>query len=164
MSDNQEGLSTEAADGFSFNMAEQAEDAGFEPLPVGSYDAIVESCEFTLSKSSGAPMWALKYAITGPAQYAEQNRKMFGYVSWKEEQRGRSKKIVKALAPELLSLTNFDPKRIAEEATLVGRPCRLRLKIEPASDQYPARNGIADVQPARAGGEGGGEGGGNFNL
>lgn len=163
--DDQQGLNTEAADGFTFNMAETDEDAGFEPMPVGTYDAVIETLTFGLSKSSQAPMWTIMYAITGPEQWAEKNRKQYHYVSFKEDQRGRAKKVIKAFAPELLTSTSFDPERIAGEGTLIGRPVRLRLGIGKPTAEYPTpRNDVKDVLPPTGPGQGGAEGGGNFNL
>lgn len=155
MSDESQGMTTESAEGFSFNMAETKEDSGFAPIPAGVYSATVEEVEFRISQSSGAPMWSLKYALT-EGEYAEKNRKLFGFVSFKQEQLGRAKQTVKRIAPELAELTTFNPKSIAESGVLIGRPVRLKVGIGTYNNEK--RNEVKDVlAPAT-------EGAGSFNM
>jgi len=159
-----QGLAQEEGTGFSFNMAETEEDAGFEPIPKGVYNAVVEACEFKMSTSSGQPMWALTWALTD-GEYAEKNRKLFSYVSFKKEQLPRAKTFLKRVAPELAALSNFNPETVASEGTMLGRAARLKVGMSKPTPEYPdARNEIKDILVAGgAGGQAGAPSGG-FSL
>lgn len=149
MSDN-EGVGFEEAEGFTFDMSSQEEAAGFAPIPQGNYNATIEECEYKMSASSGQPMWALKWAVTDEP-YASDNRKMFSFVSFKKEQLGRVKQWLNRVAPELANLPNFNPKTIADEGVLLGKPARLKVKI--TTYQGEKRNNVAEVlAPLGAGG------------
>jgi hypothetical protein len=147
------GVAFEQEEGFSFNMNETAESSGFEPMPAGTYDVAVEEVKYQISRSSGAPMWAITYVIAS-GEFAEKNRKLFQYLTMKPEQRGRVKQWVNRVAPELASLTDFNPKKIAEDGILVGKRARAKVGIE-TSEQYGARNTVKDILAPTAGGAGG---------
>jgi hypothetical protein len=159
--DETQGLDDEEGSGFSFDMDATDEDSGFEPMPKGIYGAVVEELEYKMSQSSGKPMWAITWAVTSPAEFAEKNRKLFSYVSFKDTQLGRAKQFVKRIAPELATVKNFSPKRVAEEGLLLGKPARLKVGLSKPTEEYPdPRNEVKDVlAPGKAGsGEGGGSG------
>jgi hypothetical protein len=158
-----QGIGAEEGTGFTFDMGGTEEDAGFEPIPKGTYNATIEAVEFRMSQSSQQPMWSVTYALTDEP-WAEKNRKLFGFVSFKKDQLPRAKSFLKRVAPELAELNNFNPEKVASEGTLLGRPCRLRVDIE-KSEEYGNRNRVRDVLAARGGEGAGGEGGGgSFSL
>lgn len=159
--DGSQGLSGEEGTGFTFDMSSTEEDSGFEPIPKGVYNATIESIEFKMSQSSNQPMWNISYALTDEP-WATKNRKLFGFVSFKADQMPRVKTYLKRVAPELSELPNFNPQTVAEDGTMLGRNCRLRVDIE-KSEEYGNRNRVRDVQAPRAGGTEGGEGG-DFKL
>jgi hypothetical protein len=156
--ENQGGVQFEDGQSYTFNMRETEEDSGFAPLPVGTYLVTIEQVEFKMSKSSGSPMWSLTYAVA-EGEFAEKNRKIFDIISLKPEQRGRVKRFINRVAPELAELEVFDPKAIAEGGSLVGRNLKVRLDIE-TTEEYGARNRVKDhFAPGAAG-----AGGGTFNM
>ena len=149
----------EDGDSFSFNMKETAEDAGFAPLPKGTYVVTIASCEYKLSQSSGNPMWSLVYDVS-EGEFAEKNRKIFDIVSLKPGQEGRVKKFIARVAPELAELEDFRPKKVADEGLLVGRQLKVKVDIE-SSEQYGDRNRVKDYF---APGGGGSTSGGGFSM
>lgn len=150
------GVEFEDGESFSWNMKETTEDSGFAPLPKGTYLVTIESAEFKMSKSSGSPMWSLTYAIA-EGEFAEKNRKVFDIISLKAEQRGRVKKFINRVAPELGEAEVFDPKKVADEGLLVGKQLKVKLDIE-ESEEYGNRNRVKDhyAPGSAAGGSGGG--------
>lgn len=157
-----QGLTGEEGTGFSFNMSETSEDAGFEPIPKGNYAAVIEACEFKISQSSSQPMWAITWAIT-EGEYAEKGRKLFNFVSFKKEQLPRAKTFLKRVAPDLAESTNFNPEKVANEGLMLGRAARLKVGMSKPTEEYPdPRNEIKDVFAPTSGG--GGAAGGSFNL
>lgn len=138
----QEGVAFEDGDAYTFNMKETKEDAGFAPLPQGTYDVTIEEVTYGLAKSSGKPKWDIRYAIT-EGEFAEKNRKVFETMSLQESQQGRVKRFINRVAPELAELETFNPKKVAEEGLLIGKLLRIKLKIE-HDDQYGDRNRVQD--------------------
>jgi hypothetical protein len=148
------GVGFEEGQSYNFNMKETTEDAGFTPLPRGTYLVTIENVVFGLSKSSSQPMWTLTYAIA-EGEFAEKNRKVFDIISLKQDQQGRVKRFINRVAPELAEVEDFDPRRVAEEGLLVGKQLRVKLDIE-SSEQYGDRNRVKDHLAPGAGGTGGG--------
>lgn len=147
------GVAFEDGESFSWNMKETEEDSGFAPLPAATYLVTIDSVEFKMSKSSGSPMWSLVYTVA-EGEFAEKNRKIFDILSLKPEQRGRVKKFVNRVAPELAELENFDPKKVADEGLLVGKQLRVKVDIE-KSEEYGNRNRVKDHFSAASGSSGG---------
>ena len=156
--ETQSGVSFEDGDSYTFNMKEQKEDAGFTPLPKGTYLVTIDEVKFGLSKSSNQPMWSLTYSIA-EGEFAEKNRKTFDIISLKPDQLGRVKRFLNRVAPELAEAEEFNPKKVAEDGLLVGKQLKVKLDIE-ESEQYGARNRVKDhYAPGAAG-----AGGGSFNM
>lgn len=152
-----QGLSYEDAEGFSFNMAEEKASSGFPLIPVGNHPAVIEAVEFKISQNSGNPMWSIKWAFE-EAELAQKNRKINSFVVFSPEQRGRAKMFLKRVAPELSELEDFNPKKVADEALLVGRRATLKINTQKGQDSED-RSNVADVLAAAAGGSSG-----SFNL
>jgi len=102
----------------------------FDPVPKGRYPVVVEECEFQISKSSGKPMWSLRFGIT-EGEYS--NRKLFTYMSFSEKALPTTKGNLAHLAPEFLEGA-FDPRKVANEGTLIGRTCIANVGIEKGQD------------------------------
>lgn len=149
----QGGVAFEDGDSYTFNMKETTEDDGFAPLPRDTYLVTIESCKFELSKRSQQPMWNLTYAVA-EGEFAEKNRKLFDIVSLQESQRGRVKRFINTVAPELAEAETFNPKQVAEEGLLVGKQLRVKVDIE-NDPQYGERNRVKKHLPAAGGGAGG---------
>ena len=149
-----EGVEFEDGESYTFNMKEQEEDTGFAPLPAGTYLVTIESHECKPSKSSGNLTWYMTYAIA-EGEFAEKNRKVFDFTSLKAEQRGRVKKFIKRVAPEMAELETFDPKKVADEGLLIGKQLKVKLKIEPGTTDYPGdKNRVQDYFAPGAGASG----------
>lgn len=151
------GVEFEDGESYTFNMKETKEDAGFTPLPVGTYLVTIEKCEFKLSKSTTKPMWSLTYAVA-EGEFAEKNRKVFDILSLQESQQGRVKRFINRVAPELAEVEVFDPKKVAEEGLLIGKQLKVKLDIE-NDETYGARNRVKDHYAPGASGAGG-----NFSM
>lgn len=153
--DDTQGLATEDADSFTFDFSGDKESAGFEPMPKGTYDVVIEEVEFKISASSQNPMWSVKWAIeTG--EFAEKNRKLFSFVVFggKDGWRGRVKSFLNRVAPEL-SDKQFSPKQIADDGILIGKRARAKVDVEKNED-YGPRNTVRDILAPAAVGAGGG--------
>lgn len=136
------GVEFEDGDSYTFNMKETTEDAGFTPLPRGTYDVTIDQVTYGMAKSSGKPKWDVQYSISS-GEFAEKNRKVFETISLQESQQGRVKRFINRVAPELAELEVFDPKKVAEEGLLVGKQLRVKLDIE-SDPQYGDRNRVKD--------------------
>jgi len=148
---------------YTFNMQETAEDTGFEPMPKGMYLCTIDSVEFKLSKSSGAPMWAIKWVVA-EGEFAEKNRFVFDNISFKDNMIGRAKTFLVRIAPELAALPDFSPKKVAEDGLLIGKQAKLKLDISSPTAEYPnPRNEVKDRFAPGAGGTTSG-GDGSFTM
>jgi hypothetical protein len=158
-----QGILDAEGEGFTFDMSSQEADSGFPVLDAGVYDASVESCNYQISKSSGNPMWAMRFLITGPgAEVADKKVQVRFYQSFKPDQMGRAKLLLQRLGQDSLASSNtFNPKTVADDAVLVGATCRLRLGVE-TSDEYGKQNTVKGVLPQGA--AGGQAGAGGFNM
>lgn len=153
------GVDFEDGESYTFNMKETEEDSGFSPIPKGTYNVTIDEVKFGLSKATANPMWSLTYSIT-EGEFAEKNRKLFDILSLKPEQRGRVKRFLNRVAPDIAELESFDPKKIAEEGVLVGRSLKVRVDIEDGNEEYPGkRNRVKDHFAP-----GGTSGGSNFQM
>ena len=65
-------------DGMVFNLNDVQEASSFEVLPKGTYEAVIEELEYTLSQSSNAPMIKAVYSIVG-GDY--EGRKIYDFYS-----------------------------------------------------------------------------------
>jgi len=149
----QEGVQYEESEGFSFNMAEEKASSGFPLIPVGNHPAVIDSLEFKISQNSGNPMWSIRWAFEEP-ELAQKNRKINSFVVFSPEQRGRAKMFLKRVAPELSELEDFNPKKVADEALLIGRRAVLKVNTQKGQDGED-RSNVADVLAAGAGGASG---------
>ena len=113
-----------------FNLNEVEEQASFEVLPKGTYNAIVEEFEFTTSQSSGSPMIKCVYSIID-GEYAD--RKIFDYYVLTGEGAKyalpRLKQLITRVVPEEDS-ANFNPAKFAESGVIINRQCRITLGIQ----------------------------------
>lgn len=153
-----QGILDAEGEGFTFDMSAQAADEGFPVLDAGVYDASVEANEYKISQSSSQPMWAMRFLITGPGQEtADRKAQVRFYQSFKPDQMGRAKALLQKLGhDDLAEAKDFNPKKIADDATLIGSTCRLRLSVR-NDPEYGKSNEVKAVLPA--GGTASGEGG-----
>jgi hypothetical protein len=117
------------------NVQEQS----FEAIPRGTYNVVVDECRYEISKNSGKPMWNMRFTIS-EGEY--ENRKLFMYISFSEKALPTTKKHIARLSPELLEGA-FNPKKVADDGTLIGKTCRVKVDIEKYEGQD--RNRIRDI-------------------
>jgi hypothetical protein len=157
-----QGILDESGEGFTFDMTQQEADEGFPVADAGIYDLSLDACEYKNSQSSGHPMWAMRFVITGPdTEVAAKKIGVRYYQSFKPDQMGRAKFLVQRLGREDLLTADFNPKKIADDAVLVGATTRARLGVR-NDPQYGKSNEIKAFLPAGA--EGGQSGGGGFSM
>lgn len=99
------------------------QEASFEAIPIGVYEAVIKDCEFKFAKNSGAPMWSLQCQIT-EGKYDK--RVIFDNMVFSEKALPFTKKSLSVIAPELLE-GPFDPADNAGE--MQGRTIRMRVGI-----------------------------------
>lgn len=138
------------AEGMVFDLSGVEENKGFEVIPKGTYDAVVDELDFGESKA-GNPMITIKYALTSP-EY--ENRVIFDY--WvlqgngAEFGQGKLKKFLVRVCPDV-DISHFNPKNFADTGAAVGRQCRLTLGIQTQKQgEYKGekRNTVKDVLAA----------------
>jgi Protein of unknown function (DUF669) len=129
------------------------QEAKFETIPRGIYNAEIDSVEFGMSQNSGAPMLTLQIAITD-GQY--QGRKLPTYWSFSQKALPFTKAAINRVAPEILT-SKFAPQQVADEGRLLGKPCRIRVNLE--DYQGEPRSRITQILPAEGGQAGNGAAG-----
>lgn len=125
--------------------------SGFQVIPRGTYDAIVDDVTHGVSQRSGNKMWTWTLEVTTP-EFA--GRKLFFHSVLTPEQLPRLKKILTRIAPELLE-GPFNAREIAEQGVLSGKQLRVRVDIRKYEGQD--RNNVKDILPPSEG-----EGGDSF--
>ncbi|MMZ45236.1 hypothetical protein D3C76_403760 [compost metagenome] len=139
--------------GLVFNLTDVKEDSGFEVLPKGDYNAVVDELEFGESKK-GNPMVTVKFKITDGEH---ENRVLFDY--WvlagdgAEFGLGKLKKFLVRIMPEM-DLSAFNVESFAEEALAIGREVTLSVRVQKVKKgEYAGtfRNNIGDIQAASGG-------------
>jgi hypothetical protein len=125
------------------NLNEVGDSPNYEPVPPGTYPAVLEDAEFRMSQSSGNPMITWQFAVKD-GEYAR--RKFFLHTVLNHPVGlQRIKRLVVVLDPNF-DLTAFHPKTSPQ--TLVGASCRLRVVVRKQGGE--ARNDVADVLPYEA--------------
>lgn len=114
---------------------------GFQVIPRGTYDAIVDDVVHGVSQRSGNKMWTWTLEVTTP-EFA--GRKLFFHSVLTPEQLPRLKKILTRIAPELLE-GPFNAREIAEQGVLSGKQLRVRVDVRKYEGQD--RNNVKDILP-----------------
>jgi hypothetical protein len=114
-------------------------EASFEVLPRGVYDGVISNCDYTLSQSSGKPMWAAQITID-EGEY--EGRKLFTHFSFSENALPMTKKHLAVVAPELLS-GGFNPEEVASD--MEGKKVRVKVAIK--KYEGSDRNNVTDFLP-----------------
>lgn len=111
------------------------EEMKFEAIPKGIYNALVDSCEYQISKNSGAPMFMLIFEVQG-GEY--QGRKLYFYASFSPKALSGTKTALLRLDPTLFS-GPFKPQEIADQGLLLGKPARIKVTHEDYNGETRAR-------------------------
>jgi hypothetical protein len=156
-----QGILDSDGEGFVFDMSGTEADDGFPVADAGVYEASVDSVVYAISKSSGNPMWAFRFLLTGPGEVADKKIQVRYYQSFKPDQMPRAKALLQKLGfNDLAESKDFNPKKVADDATLVGATCRLRLTVR-NDPEYGRGN---EVKAILASGAGAGDGSGGFQM
>lgn len=120
---------------------------GFEALPAGVYNAIVDQAEFGYSNNSGNPMITWKFKVTDEPY----NNRLLFYHTVLSTDLGKAalKKLLIRVCPEV-DLGSFNPKIFCDEGTAIGLPCRVKVKIDLYKGEK--KNKVRDVLAAEAAG------------
>jgi hypothetical protein len=137
-------------EGLTFNLNE-VDEPSFEVLPKGTYQAIVDEFEYTVSQSSGNPMIKVVYQVT-EGEFAE--RKLFDYLVLAGDGAKfaipRLKQMLIRICPEV-DISSFNPQKFADEGTILNRACQIKVNITTQkSGEYKGekRNQIREVLSA----------------
>jgi hypothetical protein len=150
-----EAAGTEGGGALVVDFSTVPDQADFPVTPKGIYPALVDDVTYGFSQSSGNPMWTWIFELTPEADAIVEGaagRKFYFHTPFVENMLPRVKKVLARIAPELLE-GPIDPEQVANEGTLVGRACKIRLDIK----QYEGkpRNNVRDVLPPDGDGEAG---------
>lgn len=144
-----EGMETEGGEGqeggLTVDLSGVDENAGFELIPRGIYNCVVDDLEFGYSQNSGNPMWTWRVEIED-GDFA--GRKLFTHTTFNEGGLPRTKKAIMRVAPELLE-GPFDPEEVANDGTMVGKRLRIRVDIRPY--QGEKRNNVREILAPESG-------------
>lgn len=127
------------------DLSDVKESTGFEALPKGTYDAIVDDVEFGES-SKGSPMMTWKFKM----DHSEYGKRTFFYYTVLDQDFGKA-----ALKKTLISLgldvdfSEFNPTNFCDEGEAIGLPCSIKLGIQKYEGEK--RNTVKEVLPATEG-------------
>lgn len=142
--DAQEKNQSDDGDNMVLDLDDVNEDGpGFEALPPGIYNCIIENTEYTMS-SNNNPMitWVFKVVDA-----EGEGRLLFNHTVLNNEVGiSRLKRTLTRVVPDV-DLKAFNPKQFCDEGVAIGLPCRVKVTIRPY--QGEKRNNVTDVlQPA----------------
>jgi len=122
------------------NFDDVSED-GFEPLPVGTYDATIGGMELKKSKA-GNPMMSITFNV----QHEDyKNRKLFThFVLNNDIALGRLKRFLLNVFPDA-ELSNLDLNELCAGGTGLGRACTLKVTQRPYDGRMS--NDVKEVLP-----------------
>lgn len=121
---------------------------GFEAMPKGDYECIVDDCEFGTSQKSGNPMLTWKFKVV-EGDFA--NRVLFFHnVLNKQFGLALLKKALIAIGSEA-DLAGFNPQKFADEGDAIGLPIRVTVGIQKYQDEK--RNNVKDVSASQESGD-----------
>jgi len=122
---------------------DDVEEAKYELIPKGTYDAEITDMEYKLSQASGMPMWALTITLTNEEQ-GYIGRKLFNNMSFSAKALPFTKAALAKIAPDVL-VSPFKPRELAENKVLVGRS--IRVKVDTQDYQGETRNQVKNLLP-----------------
>lgn len=101
----------------------------FEDLPDGTYEAVIENCEFKESKSSGNLMFEWHFIIEN-GQYAGRHHWKYQVLTSAENM----KRLTTDLAKFRVDTTSMDAIERGIDEVLIGAPCDITVKTSVAKD------------------------------
>jgi hypothetical protein len=122
----------------------------YENVPPGVYPVEIEELEFGQSQSKGNNMWTIRLRITEGEQ---ENRVLYYFAVFTEGGIPRAKRFLLCLNNEQahqLAEGSFDPEKVADEGTLIGAQCRIKVKLRRDRETREMRSNIAEILPLDA--------------
>lgn len=116
------------------------EDKGFEAMPRGTYNVVVDESEFKTSQN-GNRMISLTLQVED-GEFA--NRKLFTHIVFSEKTMGRAKKMIRTLGLVNLLEGRFNPEKEAD--SFIGARARARVGIRVYEGEK--RNEVKELLPA----------------
>lgn len=138
------------ADNLVLDLTDVDENKGFELMPKGEYDAIVDNIEYGYSNSSGNAMLTWTFKVAGGDF---DNRKLFWYTVLSTDMgKAQLKKALLRICPNI-DMSKFNPKVFAETGEPIGLPCKLKVGIQKAKpgSGYSDKNSVQDILPLSGG-------------
>jgi len=133
---------------------------GFDPIPSGSYPAIVFECEAIETENPdgklpiGTPGFNVQFKVDG-GQY--DNRRLFNrYWIAPADYDPSKKKMLDGMFARFLLAIGYSEKEVMggkfkfDPEDAIGRECTVVVGIRPANDQYEASNNVRNVKPRTA--------------
>ena len=120
-----------------FDSSEVEPSGSFEPLPAGEYIVMITNSEVKQTKAGNGEYLSLTFTVQQPEEH--QNRLVWGNLNLVNP----NPKTVEYARRDLSAICHavgvLNPEDSSE---LHGIPMKAKVKINPATDQFPASNGI----------------------
>lgn len=135
----------------------------FELIPKGIYNALVDECNFGVSKDRGDgkerhPRFEFVIALQDPPY---DKRKLYFYASFSPKALSGTKTALLRIAPDIFD-QKFNPEEVANSGVLLGRPIKVKVDHEEYQGQTRAKISYLVDGDAPAGANAGQQGGGSF--
>ena len=121
---------------FDVNSLPEGEGGDYSPLPEGWYTCEIDSCVLNPTKDGTGEYLKLRYNITGPSH---QGRVVFGNINLRNKS-DKAEAIGLQQLRELLTACGL--KAVNDTDQFCGHNISIKLKVKPATDQYPAGNEV----------------------
>lgn len=131
---------------FDATAVEPQESRDFEPLPAGVYTVEITNSEVKDLKSGNGSGLSLEFTVLEPESAAR--RKVWTNLNIKHTNE-QAEQIAQAQLSALCRAVGIDVLKDSDD--LFQKILRIRLKIRPAKDGYPANNDVTGYEPTGAG-------------
>lgn len=131
-----------------FNSEEVEPSGSFEPLPAGNYEVMITGSETKATKAGNGHYLSLTFTVVN-------NEKYDGRLVWANLNLDNpNPKAVEIARRELSAICHAVGVLNPEDSNeLHGIPMKAKIKINPATDQFPASNGINGYKSIEEGGD-----------
>ena len=120
---------------------------GFECMPKGDYECVVDDVDYGLSQSSGAPMITWKFKVV----HEDYPNRVLFYHNVLNKPFGVAllKKTIIACGAQV-DMAKFNPQEFADNGDAIGLPLLVKVGIQ--TYQGEKRNKVDNVKPSQEGG------------
>lgn len=130
-------------DNLVINLSGVSEDTGFECMPKGDYDCVIDDCTFDYSKSSGAPMLTWKFEVVATGY---ERRKLFFHTVLNNPIGLSNLKKLLVATQVAVDFDKFNPQAFADEGAAIGLPIIATVGIQNYKGEK--RNNVKTIKPA----------------